>query len=68
MTPQEILRQQQETSPKEDLSAYDGQWVVLRNGYVVANGDDPVQLRQRQDVRPDDAIIPVAIAASHILV
>jgi hypothetical protein len=42
---------QQDAVPKDELTPYAGQWVVLRDGRVVASGGDPVELRARADVR-----------------
>lgn len=68
MLPYELLRQQQKLAPKADLSAYDGQWVALRNGYVVASGSDPAILRSSADVQPHDALILVCVAPGHLIV
>jgi hypothetical protein len=68
MISQELLRQQQDLSPKEDLSPYQGEWVVLRDGYVIAHGPDPVQLRESPDVAKDDAIIKVSFVESQLIV
>jgi hypothetical protein len=56
----EAERLQQELTPKEDLTPYVGQWVALRDGYVVASDVDPLALRTHPDVREDDAILKVA--------
>ena len=47
-------------NPREDLSPYVGQWVVLRDGYVVAHDIDIDRLRERSELREDDVILPVS--------
>ena len=56
---QELAERQRELAPKEDLSPYAGQWVALRNGYVVASALDAVTLRKEANVREDDVLLPV---------
>jgi hypothetical protein len=53
---QELLRRQLELAPKEDLSVFDGQWVVLREGYVVDHAEDAHDLV----IADGDAILRVA--------
>ncbi len=67
MTIQEIQRQQEAVMPKEDLESYRGQWVALRDGYVVANDLDPVALRDNPEVSEDDTLIPVPAQGSELL-
>lgn len=64
MTVQEA---QHQLAPKEDLTQYAGQWVALRDGYVVAHDLDPAALRARDEVHEGDAIIPVADAGDDFL-
>jgi hypothetical protein len=66
MTPQEILRQQRKLAPKESLAKFAGRWVVLRHGTVIADGEDPIELRNRPDVSDDDPVIPVTAAKEHV--
>ncbi len=53
-----VEREQERLAPKEDLRPYRGQWVALREGYVVASNVDPTALFDRSDLR-EDMIIPV---------
>jgi archaeosine-15-forming tRNA-guanine transglycosylase len=34
---QEVLREQLEMRPKEDIALFDGQWVLLHGGRVIAH-------------------------------
>lgn len=45
--------------PKGDLAPYAGQWVALRNGEVVASDIGAEQLREHDEVRDDDMLVPV---------
>ena len=54
-----VAEHQQQLAPKEDLAPYAGQWVALRDGYVVASALDAVTLRQNPEVRDDDVLVPV---------
>lgn len=57
---QESFRKAQaKLDAKEDLSPYMGKWVALRNGKVVASDLSAKALRNRAEVRPTDAIVPV---------
>lgn len=44
---------------KEDLAPYMGRWVALRGGKVVASDLSAKALRDHDEVRPTDAVIPV---------
>lgn len=59
MSIQEIQRQQAEAMPREDLKAYAGQWVALRDGHVIARDLDGVALRGKPEVREDDLLMLV---------
>jgi hypothetical protein len=59
MTVQDVEREQEKLVPKDDLKPYAGQWVALREGHVIASDLDAVALRDKPEVRDDDAIIPV---------
>jgi hypothetical protein len=59
LTVEELVRAQQSVLPKEDLTAYEGLWVALRDGLVVASDVDAVALRDNPDVREDDVLTPV---------
>jgi hypothetical protein len=60
MTVQEIRRQQEALMPRGDLAPYGGKWVAVRDGEIIASDIDPERLRQREDVQPDDALMPIA--------
>jgi hypothetical protein len=67
VTVKEIQQQQEAVLPKEDLESYGGQWVALRDGYVVASDLDPVALRDNPEVSEDDTLIPVPAQGSELL-
>lgn len=52
----ELEQRQQQLSAHEDLSAYAGQWVVLRDGRVIAHNADPAELRRHEGLRDGDVI------------
>jgi hypothetical protein len=43
----------------DDMSAYDGQWVAMRDGQVVAHAPDEETLRSDPNVLPTDAMFPI---------
>ena len=43
----------------DDLTAYDGRWVAMREGKVVADGADEETVRAHADVAGDDLVFPV---------
>jgi hypothetical protein len=43
----------------EDLAAYGGSWVAIRDGKVVASALDAVELRDKPEVLEDDVLMPV---------
>jgi hypothetical protein len=45
--------------PEDDLEHYDGQWVAVRDGKVVAHDADPEALRADPAVLPSDDVFPV---------
>ena len=45
--------------PADDLSHYDGLWVAVRGGQVVAHGQDEETLRAHPAVRAQDDIYPI---------
>ena len=59
MTVEEIQRQQQALMPRGDLAPYAGKWVAVRDGEIVASDIDPERLRLHEEVREDDALVPV---------
>jgi Family of unknown function (DUF5678) len=60
MSIQEAERLQEELTPKDDLRPYAGQWIALRDGHVVASDLDPIRLREKPEVQPNDIVIPVS--------
>jgi hypothetical protein len=65
MVPQEVLRQQREIEPKDSLDDYAGEWVILRDGHVVANAREIGQLLG-QDFRDGDAVLHVTGSKSFL--
>jgi hypothetical protein len=43
----------------QELDDYDGQWVAVRDGVVVAHGPDEEALRANASVRDDDLVYPI---------
>ena len=43
----------------QDLDDYDGRWVAVRDGKVVAHGDDEESLRADPAVRDGDLVYPI---------
>jgi hypothetical protein len=43
----------------EDLEPYDGKWVAVRDGKVVAHADDEETLRADSRIRDGDLLYPV---------
>jgi|GEM_PF-2658936 len=43
----------------EDLSAFEGQWVALRDGRIVAHAETPAELREMSQVNESDILILV---------
>ncbi len=43
----------------DDLEAYDGKWVAMRDGQVVAHADDEEAVRAHADVQATDLVFPV---------
>jgi hypothetical protein len=60
MIAQELLHQQRELTPKQDLAQFAGEWVVLRGGRVVAHAQEMAELISRGDVRDRDAVIRIS--------
>jgi hypothetical protein len=48
----------------EDLTKYAGSWVAIRDGRVVADALDSVELRDKQEVRETDFLMPVPDAGA----
>lgn len=53
----------------EDLAPYRGSWVAIRDGKVIADALDPVELRDHKDVREDDwfVLVPSADEGAFLL-
>jgi hypothetical protein len=69
MTPQETFeRAQRAAMPLMDLSEYEGEWVALRDGQVVASNLDAVALRNDAKVHGDDLLMPVPMDGHSILI
>jgi hypothetical protein len=45
--------------PEGDLEHYDGEWVAMRDGRVVAHNPDPEALRADPAVRETDDVFPI---------
>ena len=45
--------------PEDDLEHYDGEWVAVRDGKVVAHDVDPEALQANPAVLPTDDVFPV---------
>lgn len=58
MSPTEI---QTEPLVTDDLSPYEGMWVAIRGGKIVASALNSFELRDNPDVREDDALMPVPL-------
>jgi hypothetical protein len=43
----------------EELDAYDGQWVAMRDGRVIAHALDEESVRGSEDVEATDLVFPV---------
>ncbi|MGI9183769.1 MAG: hypothetical protein ACR2GZ_02215 [Solirubrobacteraceae bacterium] len=53
---------QTEPLATEDLAPYEGSWVAIRDGKVVASALSSTELRDDPKVRGDDALMPVPLA------
>ena len=68
MTVTDLEQAQAELDPKEDLTPYEGQWVALREGRVIASDLDAVALRDNPAVSEDDALILVPSGGAAIFI
>jgi hypothetical protein len=59
MTNATLDQSQTALMPKEDLTPYEGQWVALRAGHVVASDVSAIALRDQPAVEPSDMIMRV---------
>jgi hypothetical protein len=48
----------------DDLGQYDGKWVAMRDGHVVAHADDEETLRANTDVAATDLLFPIGAPPS----
>jgi Family of unknown function (DUF5678) len=48
----------------EDLTKYAGSWVAIRDGKVIADALDSVELRNKPEVKEDDFLMPVPDAGA----
>jgi hypothetical protein len=48
----------------DDLEAYDGKWVAMRDGRVVTHGDDELDVRGSPEVEASDLVFPVGVPPS----
>jgi hypothetical protein len=60
MLAQELLHQQRALAPKEDLARFAGQWVVLRDGVVVAHAPGMKELISRRQLGDRDSVLRVS--------
>jgi hypothetical protein len=69
LTPQETFeRAQRAGMPWMDLAEYEGEWVALRDGQVVASNLDVVALLDDAHVQGDDVLEPVPIDGPRIVI
>lgn len=54
-----LEKEQAKFLPKEDLTPYQGRWIALRDGRVIASDVDGVSLRDNPAVQEDDVLMPV---------
>ncbi|HZQ81938.1 MAG TPA: DUF5678 domain-containing protein [Gaiellaceae bacterium] len=43
----------------DDLGPYEGQWVAMRDGRVVAHAGDEQTVRAHEDVQETDLVFPI---------
>jgi hypothetical protein len=55
-----FLRAQTELNPKESLRPYQGRWVALRDGKVIASDLSLAALRSQPEVKGTDVVMPVS--------
>ena len=55
---------EQRSPPAGDLEHYDGQWVAVRDGVVVASDPDEATLRADPAVRDGDDVYPIGAPPS----
>jgi hypothetical protein len=66
MTIQEI---QNEFAVTDDLALYRGSWVAVRDGRIIANAIDAIELRGKPEVRDTDwlLLVPSQLDGSFLL-
>jgi hypothetical protein len=67
-TQEKFLRAQTKRNPKEDLRPYQGRWVALRDGKVIASDLSLHALRGHPEVNATDVVMPVSRHASGIFI
>jgi hypothetical protein len=55
----EIVDDGAEALPEDDLGHYDGRWVAMRDGKVIAHEADAETLQANPEVLPTDDVFPV---------
>jgi len=53
----------------DDLAPYRGSWVAIRDGHIIADAIDPIELRGNPAVRDDDwfLLVPSQLDGSYLL-
>jgi hypothetical protein len=54
-----LSKQPHQQATETDLSRYDGQWVAIRDGSVIANAADEAALRADPRVHQSDDVYPI---------
>jgi hypothetical protein len=54
-----MVEEEQTALPEDDLEHYDGQWVAMRNGKVIAHAVDAEELQANPAVLTTDDVFPV---------
>ncbi len=60
-------RCQARATPKSDLRPYWGKWIAMRDGEIVAAGSSLAEVRNQDDVRPTDLVMPVPHPHGHLI-
>lgn len=68
MAVDELAREQGKALSHDDLSAYRGQWVALRDGRVIASDFDAATLRDKFEVESTDELTPVPLDGDGIYI
>jgi hypothetical protein len=59
---------QTEPVVRDDLTPYQGSWVAIRDGKVIAHDLDPIRLRDNEEVRETDFFLLVPSEATELLI